>query len=64
MADVCDTTDHTEERIKQANIDAIRAQSPRLTPMGHCYNCDEVFPEGSKKLFCDSDCAMDWEKFQ
>jgi len=35
----------------------------RLMPLGHCYNCDEHV-ERSGQLFCDQECARDFEKRQ
>jgi hypothetical protein len=31
---------------------------------GRCYNCDEIFPAGDLRLFCDSDCEADFRKRQ
>lgn len=64
MADVCDQADVTTEFLVQAQINSIRNQGPRIAPHGECHNCEEPFPAGSKKLFCDSECASDWEQIQ
>lgn len=40
----------------------MKQKNPELKPMGECHNCCE--PLGHKsKLFCDRDCAIDWEKY-
>ncbi|MGH1461272.1 MAG: hypothetical protein ACRBB6_04470 [Neptuniibacter sp.] len=64
MPDICDLSDEKESFLLEARINAARNSGPSISPMGSCYNCEEKFPEGSPKLFCDADCATDWEKFK
>jgi len=40
-----------------------RANTPRLTPKEACYNCDEPLVHEPHRLFCDKDCADDFEKY-
>jgi len=35
----------------------------RVLPIGHCHNCDEPLGRAGQ-LFCDRDCAQDFEKRQ
>jgi len=35
----------------------------RLIPSGHCHNCDEQI-ERAGQLFCDRECARDFEQRQ
>mgnify|MGYP000562465782 CR=1 FL=1 len=49
---------------QQREQQEMTAKANRLTPKGCCYYCEERFPEGDKKLFCDRDCATDYEEEQ
>lgn len=35
-------------------------RKPQLSPVGHCYYCDETVTRGV--LFCSKDCAFDYEQ--
>lgn len=63
MADECDMTDSVEEPLMELQIKTIRNRGRELEPEGYCIWCDEPFPKGSPKLFCDSRCAMDHERY-
>jgi len=60
MADEADLAFDSEQRHLTQALAAQRRRSAVLRPMGSCYNCgnDEELGE---RLFCDSDCAADWE---
>lgn len=62
MADVCDLSDQKEEQVMQMRVAALRNQPRTTHPIGECHWCEAPFPSDSPKLFCDKDCAMDWEK--
>jgi hypothetical protein len=36
-----------------------RRRDVRLQPVGSCHNCEST--EVGDRLFCDADCAADWE---
>ena len=55
MTDDADRAADYEERMRQA---AIARRRPALKPCGHCYNCGESV----RHLFCDADCALDYER--
>ena len=37
-----------------------RRRDVRLQPVGSCHNCENTEAIGDR-LFCDADCAADWE---
>jgi len=70
MADEVDVANDSVERALEQALRAVRS-TPVLPPKGTCYFCEEELEpveEGGKavhkKLFCDRDCADDWEREQ
>ena len=65
-ADVLDAAQEIEQRILDAKLEAMRqASAPRaLNPKLSCYWCSEPFEQGSEKLFCDSECSEDYNKYE
>lgn len=70
MADEVDVANDSVERALQQAIARVRT-TPVLPPKGSCYFCEEPlepFVQDGKpvhrKLFCDRDCAEDWEREQ
>ena len=60
MADEADLAFDSEQRHLSHALAAQRARRGVLQAAGHCHNCGSR--EGIEgKLFCDSDCAADWE---
>jgi hypothetical protein len=60
MADEADLAFDSEQRYLTQAIAAQRTGRGILQPTGHCYNCGNDDGIG-QRLFCDSDCAADWE---
>jgi hypothetical protein len=60
MADEADIAFDSEQRHLTQALAAQRRQSRSvLHPIGSCHNCGS---DGiAQRLFCDSDCASDWE---
>ena len=71
MADEVDLANELAEQALQAALRQARTPN-RLLPKGKCYFCDEDLPmetnengvQVNRKLFCDVDCARDWEHEQ
>ncbi|CAA0365262.1 conserved hypothetical protein [Alteromonas alvinellae] len=62
FADPVDKASAIEEESRQRAIAAARANAkPTLLAKGSCHNCEE--PVEDQKLFCDADCATDYEKY-
>lgn len=61
MADKVDNTFDVEERLLHLKINSLRNQTNIIKPKQECYWCNE--PLQGAKLFCDSDCAVDWDKY-
>lgn len=64
MADDADAATDIEELARQSAIAQARARLShrQITPRGKCHACDaDVTP---KQLFCDGECASDWEWVQ
>lgn len=60
MADEADLAFDSEQRHLTHALAAQRSRSAVLRPVGCCHNCGN--DEGMEaRLFCDSDCAADWE---
>ena len=60
MADEADLAFDSEQRHLTMALAAQRSRSSVLRPVGECHHCgnaDGIFD----RLFCDSDCAADWE---
>jgi hypothetical protein len=60
MADEADLAFDSEQRHLTQAIAAQRTVRGVLQPVGHCHNCGNDDGIG-QRLFCDSDCAADWE---
>jgi predicted nucleic acid binding AN1-type Zn finger protein len=60
MADEADLAFDSEQRHLSTALAAQRSRSAALRPAGSCHYCgnDDGLAE---RLFCDSDCAADWE---
>lgn len=60
MADEADLAFDSEQRHLTHALAAQRSRSAVLRPIGLCHNCGNG--DGLEaRLFCDSDCAADWE---
>jgi hypothetical protein len=60
MADEADIAFDSEQRHLTNALAAQRTRSVVLRPIGCCHNCGNS--DGiSDRLFCDADCAEDWE---
>ena len=60
MADEADLAFDSEQRHLTQALAAQRARSGGLKPQGICHYCGN--DEGmARRLFCDADCASDWE---
>jgi hypothetical protein len=60
MADEADLAFDSEQRHLTQALAAQRQRHAVLKPTGSCHNCGNA--EGlAQRLFCDSDCAADWD---
>jgi hypothetical protein len=60
MADEADLAFDSEQRHLRHALAARQGRSSVLQPVGSCHNCGNT--EGiAQRLFCDGDCAEDWE---
>ncbi|MEJ8837219.1 hypothetical protein [Ramlibacter sp. AN1133] len=60
MADEADLAFDSEQRHLTHALAAQRQRVGALQPVGSCHNCGNS--DGlEQRLFCDSDCAADWE---
>jgi hypothetical protein len=58
--DEADLAFDSEQRHLNMALAAQRGRQSALRPVGACHNCGN--DEGmEQRLFCDSDCAADWE---
>ena len=59
---MADDADRAQDQIEAELAHARSAAQTKLKllPMGQCHNCDE--PLRGEKLFCDQECAEDFEK--
>lgn len=66
LADEIDQANETAERWLAQSLVQLAASATRLQPRGVCYYCEtELTGElADKRLFCDKDCASDYEKEQ
>lgn len=66
MPDEIDLAAEQAERWLQQNLDAQKAKQNKMIPKGRCYYCDEIFEgaDSDKKLFCNRECADDYEEEQ
>ena len=60
MADDVDLASQYEMVFTDQAIE--RSQRRKHEPRGECHWCEERFPHGSTKIFCDNDCAVDYGK--
>jgi hypothetical protein len=58
--DAADVADRDMETLMQVRVANIRAGARRMTPTGYCFYCGEKL-EDPRALFCDKDCAADYE---
>jgi hypothetical protein len=61
MADEIDAAQDEIARQQEAALSATRKRAGKLRPNGCCYNCDAVLAT-PEQLFCDRDCAHDYER--
>jgi hypothetical protein len=60
MADEADLAFDSEQRYLTQAIASQRLSTGTLKPVGHCHHCGNE--DGiAGRLFCDTDCAADWE---
>jgi hypothetical protein len=60
MADEADLAFDSEQRYLTQALAAQRSRRDVLLPAGCCHNCGNT--DGiDDRLFCDSECASDWE---
>lgn len=60
MADEADLAFDSEQRHLKMALASVHRRAGVLQPVGSCHNCGNT--EGiERRLFCDSDCAEDWE---
>ncbi|HVZ45588.1 MAG TPA: hypothetical protein VHA82_17390 [Ramlibacter sp.] len=60
MADEADLAFDTEQRQLAMALHAQRSRASFLKPQGSCHHCGNE--DGiAERLFCDADCAADWE---
>lgn len=61
---MADEADHAQELEQLALDHALAARRPgvRLAPRGFCHNCNG--PVEAPRIFCDKDCADDYESLQ
>jgi hypothetical protein len=60
MADEVDMAFDVEQQNLNSAIAAQLKQKSSLHPIGVCHYCDTTV--NLKQLFCNSDCASDWER--
>jgi len=60
MADIADIAFDSEQRHFASALAAQRSKPVGLKPIGSCHNCGNADGIGVR-LFCDTDCAADWE---
>lgn len=61
MADEADRAAQDTEALLEKRVERIRQEAThrKLLPMGCCYYCESAV--NASQLFCDGDCANDWE---
>lgn len=69
MADEIDLANEQAERWLAMSLSANkRSGAHSLTPKGSCHYCETEFDskseDGARKLFCDSECAKEYEAEQ
>ncbi len=61
MSDVADKANDLAEFYLNNTLQNMQ-DSPGLAPRGTCHNCREPLRD-DQRLFCDKDCADDYERF-
>jgi hypothetical protein len=68
MADEIDLANEQAERWLAKALAAASQNTSKMPPKGSCYYCEAEFdssdPDASRKLFCDGECAKDYETEQ
>jgi len=67
LADEADLANDQADRWLGRALANAAARGPRLAPKGECHYCAHPFDAGplaAQKLFCDSDCAADYDREQ
>ena len=59
MADEADLAFYAEQEHLTGALSAQHRHRPLPRPVGYCHHCGS--PDVGVRLFCDSDCAADWE---
>jgi len=57
---VADIIDDANDQAEMILAISLRERKPVLPRIGCCHNCEHPLP--MDRLFCDADCAQDWEK--
>ena len=60
MADEADLAFDSEQRHLTQALAAQRKRGGALKPVGYCHHCGHEVGI-AERLFCDTDCASDWE---
>lgn len=60
MSDILDKSARQQEVIMESLL-KVRRDVPDIVPTGKCHYCDEDIE--MPKLFCDGDCADDYDKY-
>lgn len=61
MADDIDIAQHEIDWAQRMTIQAVINRTHHLEALGRCYHCEEPLPVPGQ-LFCDRDCATDYER--
>ena len=63
--DAVDVAEESESVILAKQVAALRSRKKirELSPKGACHYCDEPFEVGDKRVFCDTDCRDDNQKY-
>lgn len=65
MADIADNADEINELHLQESLAAQKRRAIELKPKGICHYCDEgISSSANNKLFCDTDCRDDYDKYK
>lgn len=66
FSDVSDRATLEEQRSLEAAVEVAKQALAhrKYQPRGCCHNCNEAFPAGDERIFCDSDCATDHERLR
>lgn len=61
MSDDIDFAQNEIDWVQRMTVQAVISRSDHLESTGYCYFCDEP-PPVMGQLFCDRDCARDYER--